>query len=214
MKWGIYMSKTYWKCALIGGLIVFIWGIVSWMLLPWHMMTTHKFINEEQVAMAIKANAPEDGIYFLPSCHPNSFQNKDYSSMSKEEKQEAKEEAKQKMQGDMTIAKERMKRGPILFASVHLGGMDPSSVRPFIGSLIIQIISAFFATWLFLRTRAMSYARQVGWFAILGLFAGVVSALPAWNWMCFSAGWTIVTILDLVIGWVLAGLAIAKIARR
>lgn len=190
------MSKTYWKCAILGGIIVFVWGIISWMLLPWHMMTTHKFANEEQVAEVIKKNALQDGIYFLPSCHLEMDGNKETK------------------QHEMMVAKDKMRKGPIVFASVHLGGMDPSSVRPFIGSLIIEIIAAFFATWLFLQTKAMPYARQVGWFAMLGLFAGIVCALPAWNWMCFSAGWTIVALLDLFIGWILAGLAIAKLARK
>lgn len=193
------MNKNYWKCALLGGIVVFIWGVVSWMLLPWHMMTTHKFINEEQVAMAIKVNAPEDGVYFLPSCHPDASAQK----MDKKGKEAS-------WQG----TKDRMRRGPIVCASVHLQGMDPDSIRPFIGSLIIQIIGAFFATWLFLKTKASSYGRQVCWFAVVGLFAGIVSALPAWNWMGFSAGWTIVCILDLVIGWTLAGCVIAKVAKK
>ncbi len=31
------------KGALVGGVIAFAWGWVSWMVLPWHMQTFHKF---------------------------------------------------------------------------------------------------------------------------------------------------------------------------
>jgi hypothetical protein len=205
------MRKTLWKSALLGGIIVFIWGIVSWMLLPWHMMTTHKFINEEQVATALKANAPQTGIYFLPSCQIDDSNNQGQNEQpSKEDQQQAKADLQKKMED----AKARMKRGPIVFASVCLEGMDPASPKPFIGSLIIQIIAAFLASWLLMHTKAQPYMRHVGFVTVIGLFAGVVSALPSWNWMGFSVGWTIVSILDLVIGWFLAGLAIAKIIKK
>ena len=43
--------------------------------------------------------------------------------------------------------------------------------------------AAFFATWLFLHCRAMHYGKQVGFFAMLGLFAGFVSPLQGGIWM-------------------------------
>lgn len=209
---GCGMQKTLWKSALLGGIIVFIWGIISWMLLPWHMMTTHKFVNEEQVAMAVKANAPQSGIYFLPSCHVDDNQNN--QSQNEQPSKEDRDNAKADLQQRMNDAKARMKRGPVLFTSVCLEGMDPSSPKPFIGCLVIQIIAAFLASWLLMHAKAQPYMRHVWFVTVIGLFAAVVSALPSWNWMGFSTGWTIVSILDLVIGWFLAGLAIAKIMKK
>lgn len=192
------MNKSLWKAAVLGGIVVFIWGMVSWMLLPWHMSTTHRFTNEKEVAAVIKANAPESGVYFMPSCHMDG----------------KKKGSDEEMKARMEEAKMQMKAGPIMFASVHLEGMNADSPRPFIGSLIIQIIGAFFAAWLLVRAKAMTYMKQVGFVTMIGLFAGIVSALPAWNWMCFSTSWTIVALLDLVIGWFLGGLAIAKLVKK
>lgn len=36
------------------------------MVLPWHQMVANEFTNESEVAEAIKENAPEAGIYYLP----------------------------------------------------------------------------------------------------------------------------------------------------
>ncbi len=55
--------------SVVGGLIVFGWGAVSWMMLPWHAAALHAFTNEAAVGTAIRANAPKPGVYFMPSHH-------------------------------------------------------------------------------------------------------------------------------------------------
>lgn len=52
--------------AVLGGLVLFLWGFVSWAILPWHESVAHKFSDEAAVAQALKANAPEQGVYYLP----------------------------------------------------------------------------------------------------------------------------------------------------
>jgi hypothetical protein len=48
--------------------------------------------------------------------------------------------------------------------------------------------------------------------SLFGLTAGVVCFLPYWNWFDFSTAYTAASIVDLAIGWFLAGLVIAKFA--
>lgn len=52
--------------AVLGGLVLFLWGFVSWAVLPWHESVAHKFDDEVAVAQVLKANAPEQGVYYLP----------------------------------------------------------------------------------------------------------------------------------------------------
>jgi len=54
---------------IVCGIIIFAWGITSWMALPWHQMAVNKFTNESEVTETIKANAPKAGIYYLPFAH-------------------------------------------------------------------------------------------------------------------------------------------------
>lgn len=193
----VVMKKGFWKASVLGGIVVFVWGVISWMVLPWHMETSHQFTDEHAVATVLEENTPVSGIYFLPNCHKHTAG-----------------ETAEEIKSSMEAAKSRMKQGPLLFVSIHKEGMDPESVRPFIGSLLIQIIAAIFATGLLLQTKALPYIRRVWFVCALGVFAGVVSTLPDWNWMSFSLGWTVVTFLDLAIGWFLAGLVIAKLAKK
>lgn len=48
------------------GLVLFVWGFVSWAVLPWHNMVTNQFTDEVAVAQVLKANSPRQGVYFLP----------------------------------------------------------------------------------------------------------------------------------------------------
>jgi len=178
------------KCAVVGGVIVFVWCMISWMVLPWHKATIQKFENESKVASVIRDNAMQDGVYFLPACKPDA---------SPEEKMKS---------------KEMMEKGPFMFASVKLNGMSYTSAGPYIGALIIQIIGAYLITWLLFRTKGLKYMQQVGFITMVGFTIGFLSYLPAWNWMGFSWSYTIVGICDLVIAWFLAGLAMAKLAKR
>lgn len=185
-------KKKLIKGAIIGGAIVFLWCFVSWMLLPWHAKTFNKFSNEESVADAIKNNAPVSGIYILP----NTFL---YDSSTSSDE----------MQNSMTM----MQEGPTLFASVRLEGMGQKTIRPLIVSLLIQIIGAGIITWMLLQTKGLKFKQKVLFVTLFGIAIGVLGVLPAWNWWCFSASYTLSICFDMVVGWFLAGLAIAKICR-
>ena len=79
-------------------------------------------------------------------------------------------------------------------------------------ALATQIISAFLVLSLLSMTKNLSYMGKIGFFALAGLTIGFVSHAPYWNWFGFPTSYIAVTILDIAIGWTLAGLAIAKFA--
>lgn len=58
------------KGALLGGAVLFLWGAVSWMALPWHDAGFKAFTHEEPVLAAIDAAAPQSGVYLAPSPKP------------------------------------------------------------------------------------------------------------------------------------------------
>ena len=188
------MSKNHLKCALIGGLIVFIWGLFSWMVFPWHQTCLKKFANESDVANVIMDNAPDAGMYVLP----NTFAYHEGDMSQKE----------------MTRGMEMMERGPFMFASVRPAGMGKMSMGPFVVSLIIQIIGAFIVTWMLMQTKNLPFKKQVGFVTVFGLGVGILGQLPDWNWWGFSYAYILTNIIDLVIGWFLAGFGIAKVLKK
>ncbi len=59
------MIKPLLMGGILGGLVVFTWGAISWMVLPWHDSTMKQFSNQDVVAVTLDAYAPETGVYFL-----------------------------------------------------------------------------------------------------------------------------------------------------
>jgi hypothetical protein len=57
------MSRSLFLSSIIGGVIAFIWGFVSWMVVPWHSAHMHRFDDPEAVVETLAQNAPADGIY-------------------------------------------------------------------------------------------------------------------------------------------------------
>lgn len=188
------MTKLLIKGAVIGGIILFAWGMVSWMVLPWHNMTLQRFSDEDTVAAVISANAPDDGVYIYPG-------EVDISGMSAEGKKAAGEAMLQKM-----------KAGPFIFATFKKAGAE-SMIRPLVRGVLINVLSALVLSILILMSTIESYWGRVRLVVIFALGAGFLILLPYWNWWNISAGYTVVSLLDLVIGCFFAGLALAKVLR-
>ncbi len=187
------MLKSLVLGSLLGGLVLFIWGAVSWMVLPWHMATLKKFKDEGAVAQVFVANAPESGEYILPNAHQHE------SGLPDAQRKAAEESA-------MT----RMMQGPFMFSSISLRGTKNMGTSMGIG-MANQILAALLATGLLLKTAGLTFGGRVGFVMTLGLLAGVVINLQHWNWWQFSTAYTAVAFGDLLIGWFLAGLVIAKV---
>ncbi len=183
------MRKALIKGCILGGIIAYIWLAISWMVLPWHCWVLHSFQQEEVVSNAILQNTSKNGIYMIPNfCGAKGaeFQQK----------------------------QELMKKGPFVFASVLRNGYNYSSPIPYIIALIIQLIGALFITYLMLMAKPLSYWNRVRFITLVGLTVGILGHALYCNWWGFSFGFIILEIVDLVIAWFLAGLAIAFVAKR
>jgi hypothetical protein len=187
------MTKNHLKAAVIGGLIVFLWGVISWMVLPWHEKCFKKFADESDVAEAISDNAKEAGVYVLP----NTFAYRSDTS-----------------QKEMHKGMQMMEKGPFMFAVVHPKGMGKMSAKPFILSYIIAFLGAYIAISLFMHAKGLNFNQKVGFFALFGLGVAVLAELPLWNWWGVPFGYALVHMLDHVIAWSLAGLVIVKVLKK
>lgn len=57
--------------SALGGVVLFVWGFISWVILPWHMNVANQFADEAAVSEVLKANSPASGIYYLPFSEEN-----------------------------------------------------------------------------------------------------------------------------------------------
>lgn len=54
------------KGAILGGLVIFFWFMLSWHVIPWHANSLMGFKDEKAVATALSKSAPDSGVYVLP----------------------------------------------------------------------------------------------------------------------------------------------------
>ena len=181
--------------AIVGGIVAFTWGAISWMVLPWHHTTFLRFRDEDAVARAIAENAPRSGVYGFPGT-PDIR-----SGMSAEERKAAE-----------TAAWEKMKAGPILFAVVQREGFGSLTFKMLSG-FAIGVVASLILTWLLLNTTGLSYLGRATFVALAAFGGAVLCRLPDWNWHGFSTPYTAVLLADAAIGWFLTGLAIAAVVR-
>lgn len=168
------------KGGVMGGVVMFLWGMISWTVLPWHDATMKRFVDESAVAAVLTANAPRRGVYILP--YPGGT-------------------------GSGSASTAAAQTGPRAFVAYD-DRASFSMSRPMGGALLINILGALCLTWLLVRARLGYWGRVLSATAA-GVFAGVVADLPAWNWWGFSTPFTIIAFLDHMLGGFLAGLVIA-----
>lgn len=90
-------------------------------------------------------------------------------------------------------------------------GYDPGMIKQLVTQFIGALISALIIICLLSQTAGLGYWGRVGFVALIGVAIGFVSHFPYWNWFGFPAAYIIVTIVDILIAWLLAGLLIAKL---
>jgi hypothetical protein len=177
--------------AIVGGIILFIWGWLSWSLVPIHSSTIKTIENEEAVISTMHVNMTEEGVYAFPGMPAP---------------------------GDPTAENEwiqKYRQGPIGMVIYNPEGTEPMLGSQMIIGLIICLLSSYLAAWFLSRSTAASssYFARVAYFGMLGIFISIVSHLVNWNWMGYPLDYTVSWIMDAVIGWILAGLGIAAIVK-
>jgi hypothetical protein len=183
------MSKPLALGTVLGGVILFVWGAVYHSVLPFANQAFLAFGDEEAVTRAITTSAPRSGTYFLP-----------YVPQSGSDAYKK-------------AAEDRLSRGPFLFACVRLGPMG--SLGSYLGAqLAINLLTAFFLTLLLLHVRVVSVSGRALFLVGVALAGWVARSLPSWNWYAFSDAYTLAELADLVVGFALAGLALARVVPR
>ena len=198
------------KGGILAGIVLFIWGTISWMVLPWHTATLHGFKNEKVVADIVTANISQSGAYLLPAhmqapagqsqqIQALTSQNQTPQTPSSQNQQQSQVNQNQAAQ---VQADQSQLAQPFIFASVRLEGA-PSMTSAVILGLLSQIIAAVLVGWLLTKTMGLSYFGRVGFVVVFAIAASIVTHGSYWNWFGFDTAYTFVAYADLIIGWFL-----------
>lgn len=174
------MYSEIWRPGVLGGIVLFIYSAISWMLLPWNESSLQRFPDEMVVRVAINP-IRHAGVYFMPI-------------------------------EDQSGAQQAPAGTPMIFAAVQPGGV-PDMSRAMAAGLLNDLLCALIAAWLLTRAPGLNFWNRVCFVVAVGLLAGLATHVSYWNWFGFPTAYTITRILDLALGWFLAGLAMAKVAR-
>jgi len=174
--------------GIIGGLVMFLWGAFAHMALPIGEAGFKDPVQQEAVLGALEQSTQGEGVYMYPG-----MPMEDWS-----------DEAAAK------AFREQAKGKPYALVIYQPGGsqtvqsMTPNLVKQFISVTLAALVAA----WI-LALGAWSFGRRVLIAGALGLFAWLTISLPYWNWYMFPMNFTLAALIEQVVGWLLAGAAMA-----
>lgn len=177
--------------ALAGGVVYFVWGAFSWMVLPWHNATLKDLPGEDTILPVLRQNIGETGVYCFPGM------------------QDACRDA-----AAMKDFESRHRAGPVGWIVYQARGLEPMPTSTLVKGFILDLFAALLAALVLAATKVGGYTTRALLVTALGLFAGLVSHVSQWTWMSLPAGFALNMVADLVVGWLLAGLAMAAIVRE
>jgi hypothetical protein len=189
--------KRILAAGLLGGIAVFVWGMVSHMVLGLGSIGIQRLPNETAIVEAMRANITAPGLYFFPGI----------DMVSKKSK--AEQAADEKAWGDA------IRRGPSGLLVIDTRGKEPLMTRTFAIELLTNIFGAAIAAMLLTLAASSltTYWVRVLFVAALGLFASIAIDLSYWNWYGFPAEYTIAALVDQTLSWFVGGLVLARLIR-
>ena len=177
--------------ALAGTVFYFIWQMMAWMAIPLHGPTVKPLKDENAVRDALVAQDLQTGVYLIPYGND------------------------EEMMDPESAFAERHKAGPVAAIFYNRTGFEPMPPSTMAIGFVTDLASAFIVALLLSCTGSCcnSYWRRVGFVSAFGVFLALSAHVSYFNWMHFPADFTIAFIIDVVVGWFLAGLSIAAIVR-
>jgi hypothetical protein len=175
--------------GLIGGIVLFVWGIAAHVMLPtahWGM----RVASNQDAAMATLQSSGDKGagIYLIPGMAPEMWWD---------------EQA-------VTAFQTKYKDAPSAFVvwdpspNPNLQTMTAAMVKQFVSCLLAGLLAA----WI-LALAPVSFGKRVMIGGGIGLIAWLMANVPYWNWYRFPLDFTIAAWLDYGVGMLLASAAMA-----
>ncbi len=178
--------------GVVGAVVYFVWGMLAWMAVPLHTPTINALPAEQTIVDALKAQNLESGVYVTPFAENSADMSDPESAFMK-----------------------RHTAGPIFSIYYQKEGAEPMNASVLVIGFVINLLAALLAACLLssIGPCGRNYWCRVGFVAGLGIFVALVGHLSYWNWMHFPIGYTVAFMVDVTVGWSLAGLAIAAFIR-
>ena len=174
--------------GLIGGIVMFVWGVAAHMALGLGDTGIRLPANENIVLSSLHEGlGTQPGVYILPSLDP-------------------------KQMGDKAVLKaysEKAVTSPYAFVVYLPQGEDMMQMGPQIGRQWASDTLAALALAFVLGLAGLGSRRRVALAAAAALFTWLCTMVPYWNWYRFPLDFTLAALVEQLVGWLLAGAAMA-----
>jgi hypothetical protein len=178
--------------ALLGMIVLFVWGFLSWTVIHIHGSSLQPLPNGDALANQLSENLPASGVYYYP--------------------QEPAPDASDAEKNDLL---EKHMEGPIFSVFYNEQGADMMNPLIFIKGLVISFLIAFLIAFIMKQVvdllgvyiQRLLFVMGIAVLAVLGTF------ITQWNWMYWPTLYSLMMSFDLIIGWTLAGLVISALIK-
>ncbi len=177
--------------AILGGIVMFVWGAFSHMVLNIYGTSMTPVPNETAVIAALKENIKEPGWYFVPGM----------------------DMTRQPTDEEMASFTEKYKAGPtasIIYQPVGSDLISPTQL----GTEFVSNIAAAFIAALILSFAVVGFFRGAVISTLIGLTGWLSINVSYWNWYRFPTSFVTAELIDQAAGWFLSGLVIAFVMRH
>ena len=176
--------------AILGGLLMFVWGAVSHTLLPFGRDALKPIPNEAVVMSNLGGNLVEPGMYFFPWT--------DMSGKATPEQQAA--------------WQAKIASGPSGLMVYRPSGGESMSPRQLLTEFASNVLEALFGAFLLLQLPG-GFGRRVLSMAAIGIAAWLSISVSQWTWYGFSTPFLLGDLADQFGGWLLADIDMASLIR-
>lgn len=183
--------------GLVGGILLFVWGAVSWTVLPFSISSLHRVSGEDALLGAMKASMGAKGVYYLPAMPPKSGVPANDEQMQKQ-------------------YNEKLKAGPTALVVFNPRGSEPLRTDQMIYGLVDDFLCTLIGIWFLMRSTAYasSYIARAAYFGMFGVLVSFFVHLTNYNWFDYPADYTVAMTLDAVLAWIVSGLGVAAVVKE
>ena len=186
----VSLIRSTLAAAIAGAVTVFVWGGFSHMVLLIGVGFS-RLPAEDRVVTELRSSISDDGLYFFPGTDlrgdPSADERAEFAA--------------------------RFRAGPHGLVIFHPAGDEPLSPRKLVVQAASDMIAALIAAALMASMATTSFWRRVLAISSLGAFSGLAVSTIYWNWYGFPDAFFLAQMIDLVVGWTLAGVAMAAVFR-
>ncbi|MGN6521020.1 MAG: hypothetical protein ACTHK2_16540 [Dokdonella sp.] len=175
--------------AIVGGFLMFIWGAVSHIVLPFERDAMKPLPNEAAVVASIGSNVDQPGMYYFPWL--------DYAKATTQEQD---------------AWKQRLASGPSGLMIYRPNGGEAMSPRQLVTEFFSNVLAALLGALLLVQLGG-GVARRVLSMAAIGVAAWLSISLSQWNWYGFSTSFLLGDLADQFGGWLLAGIGMSLLIK-